>query len=680
MLVNTVDELLFTKYEDQLLDILEQSKVKISSLKPSEWAEQNIIMPKPFPGPLRYEKTPYTREIIDRFAPDDPARDIALMGSAQFGKTASIIIPVIGYIIANDPGNIIMTVGHEDLIAEAMDKIDAMLDSTGLRKLIKPSAQRVKAQKTGDTNTIKQFPNGYLKLSSASNPKIWRQTDYKFGLIDDYEAVKGLTKIAGNQRDLIEKRFTAYAKTSKRLYVSSPELKQNSNILEVYLMGDQRKFVVPCPCCSVYIELKWSVEGPSGIVGGITWKVNDKGELLPETVGYTCQECGGFFTDQNKSDFVNRGYWQPTAKPFRPDFFSYHMSSLYSPHGMSDWTYYVYKWLEAHPEGGSRNESKYQTFLNVNLGEPYEQQGASPAANELQKNIRNYEIGMVPEKLSQRDGNGRIVLLTCACDLNGVEDDARLDYEIVGWSENGASYSIMHGSIGTFVPRENSMKIKEDRERWTYLHGKPNSVWPKLRDILGAKIQTDTGRNMKIFVVGVDCGHYTNHAYHFIDKPNVPGMLVLGLKGDKEGKYTKFGVDMPPFRPARERTGLYLVEVNQVKDDMAACIKLSWDQHNDRSQPPGFMNYPTPTGGLYLFNNYFSHYEAEHRIIESKEGEGIAARWVKKTSAHQNHFFDVRVYNMAVRDILVSLVCKELKMKTYGWTDYVDIVLGKIKK
>jgi phage terminase large subunit GpA-like protein len=679
MSVNTVDELLFTKYEDQLLDILEQSKVKISSLKPSEWAEQNIIMPKPFPGPLRYEKTPYTREIIDRFAPDDPARDIALMGSAQFGKTASIIIPVIGYIIANDPGNIIMTVGHEDLIAEAMDKIDAMLDSTGLRKLIKPSAQRVKAQKTGDTNTIKQFPNGYLKLSSASNPKIWRQTDYKFGLIDDYEAVKGLTKIAGNQRDLIEKRFTAYAKTSKRLYVSSPELKQNSNILEVYNMGDQRKWLVPCPACSAFIELKWVAE-KDGKTAGMYWQVDKQNQLIPETVGYICQECRELFTDQNKSDFVNRGYWQPTAKPFRPDFFSYHMSSLYSPHGMSDWTYYVYKWLEAHPEGGSRNESKYQTFLNVNLGEPYEQQGASPAANELQKNIRNYEIGMVPEKLSQRDGNGRIVLLTCACDLNGVEDDARLDYEIVGWSENGASYSIMHGSIGTFVPRENSMKIKEDRERWTYLHGKPNSVWLKLRDILGAKIQTDTGRNMKIFVVGIDCGHYTNHAYHFIDKPNVPGMLVLGLKGDKEGKYTKFGVDMPHFRPARERTGLYLVEVNQVKDDMSACIKLSWDQHNDRSQPPGFMNYPTPTGGLYLFNNYFSHYEAEHRIIESKEGEGIAARWVKKTSAHQNHFFDVRVYNMAVRDILVSLVCKELKMKTYGWTDYVDIVLGKIKK
>lgn len=680
MLESMIDDQRLAQYEDQLNDILEGSRVKISSLRPSEWAEQNIIMPKPFPGPLRYEKTPYTREIIDRLAPDDPAREIAVMGAAQFGKTGSIILPAIGYIIANDPGNIIMTVGHEDLLSEAMDKIDAMLDSTGLRKLIKPTAQRLKNQKTGDTNTIKQFPNGYFKLSPASNYKIWQQADYKFGLIDDYERVKGSTKQAGNMRDLIEKRFTAYSKTRKIMYVSSPELEQASNILEVYKLGDQRKFKIPCPCCSVFIELKWTIEGKDGLIGGITWKVNDQNELITESVGYICQECGGFFTDQNKSDYVNRGHWEPTAKPSRPDFYSYHMSALYSPHGMFDWTHYVYKWLEIHPPGGVKNEEKYQTFLNLNLGEPYKQTGASPAANELQKNIRNYEIGTVPEKLSERDGNGKIVLLTCACDLNGVEDDARLDYEVVGWSESGANYSIVHGSIGTFVPRENTMKVKEDRERWTYHHNKPNSVWPKLRDILSSKITTDTGRNMKIFITGIDCGHYTNHAYAFLDKPNVAGGLIVGLKGDKDGKYRKYGSDTPATRPAKERPNLYMVEVNQVKDDMAALIKLQWDIHNDPHQPPGYMNYPTPGGGLYLFANYFAHYEAEHRVIETKEGEGIAAKWVKKTSAHQNHFFDVRVYNMAVRDILVTLVCKELKMKTYGWVDYVDIVLGKVKK
>jgi phage terminase large subunit GpA-like protein len=657
----------------QLLEILQSSKVKISSLKPSDWAEQRIIMPKPFPGPLRYEKTPYTREIIDFFAPDHPGLECAVMGAAQWGKTASIIIPAIGYIIENDPGNIIMTVGHEDLIGEAMDKIDAMLDTTGLRKLIRSSAQRAKAQKTGDTNTVKQFANGYLKLSAASNPKIWRQADYKFGLVDDYDAVKGKSKVAGSTRDLIQKRFTAYAKTKKILYVSSPELKQTSNILEVYNLGDQRKYLIPCPCCGDHIELRWSIEGKSGIVGGITWKLDETGSLIHESVGYICQSCGGFFTDQYKAEYVNKGYWQPTAKPFRPDFYSYHMSALYSPPGMDDWTHYVYKWLEIHPTNGRRDEKKYQTFLNLNLGEPYEEQGEAPEANQLQKNIRKYEPGIVPDKISQNDGNGRIVSITCACDLNGVEDDARLDYEVVGWSESGSSYSIKHGSIGTFVPREGEKKHKEDRERWTYEPHRPNSVWPELQKVIDTIYQTDTGRRMKSIITGIDTGHYTNHAYNFIDKANG---YVVGLKGKDIDKFIRFGFDAPTFRHAKERANLFLVEVNLVKDDLAERIRLKWDEGNDDRQPPGFMNFPIPNEGLYTFPGFFSHYEAEHRIIENKEGEGIAARWVKKSSNSQNHFFDVHVYNMVLKDILTAQVCKELKLKEYGWQDYVNAVLG----
>lgn len=664
-------------YEQQAADIIDASTVRISDMRPSEWAEQNIVMPKPFPGPLRYDKTPYTREIIDCLAPDHPAREIAVMGAAQFGKTATIITPAVGYIMANDPGNIIMTVGHDDLLTEAMDKIDEMLDGTGLRSLIRPTAQRAKNQKTGDTNTVKQFPNGYLKLSSASNPKIWRQASYKFGLVDDFDAVKGASKAAGNIRDLILKRFTAYATTKKILYVSSPELKQTSNILQVYKLGDQRKFMVPCPCCGEFIELLWTVEGKKGQMAGITWKDSDAGLLIEDSVGYICQVCGGFFTDQNKFDFVNRGYWRPTATPSRPDFFSYHMSALYSPHGMTSWADYVYKWKEIHPPGEQRKEEEYQTFVNLNLGDPYEQTGEAPKANELQKNIRPYDVGVIPEHLSEQDGNGKIVLLTCAADLNGVEDDARLDYEIMGWSESGSSYSVTHGSIGTFIPRENTLRNKKDRERWSYFHSKPNSVWPAFREVLNKKYQTDTGRNMAVFITGVDCGHYTNHAYDFLDKPNVSQGLVVGLKGIKDQDFRKFGIDTATFRPAKERASLYLLEVNQIKDYVSRLIKLKWDYGQDQFQPAGFMNYPTPEHGLYLFNNFFEHYEAEHRIIESKEGESVAARWVKKTSVAQNHFWDVRVYGHAVRDILVSIICKELKMKTYGWADYVDVVLGR---
>lgn len=657
-------------YEIALNDILDAAEYQLSNLKPSEWAEKNIIMPKPFPGPLSYAKTPYTKEIIDCFAADHPAREISVMGAAQFGKTASIIVPVIGWIIANDPGNIIMTVGHEDLIEEAMNKIDAMLDGTGLRKLIKPSAQRARLQKTGDTNTRKEFPLGYLKLATANNPKIWRQADYKYGLLDDYEAVKGSTKIAGSTKSLIQKRFTSYVTSRKILYCSSPERELDSNILEVYKLGDQRKYKIPCPCCGVFIELKWACESKDKEPAGMIWQVDDENRLIPDSVAYRCQECLNTFTDQNKPDWVGLGHWEPTAKPFRPEYVSFYMPSWYSPHGMSDWQHYVYEWLEAHPVGQKRDEKKFQSFLNLNAGEPYQESGVDISATTLQKNIRNYEVATIPEKLSLKDGNGKIVLLTCACDLNGKLDDARLDYEVVAHTESGSTYSITHGSIGTFIPNESGKKNKEVREVWSYENHKQNSVWREFNKLLGTIWETDTGRRMKIFITGVDTGYCELQAFTYIDGSNY---YIVGLKGDKEDKYVKIGVEVPNFKVGQSRSKLYMLRVGQIKDKLQALINLKWDSGNDDVQPSGFMNFPTPTDGKYLLTNYFSHYEAEQRILD-KDNNYI---WQKKSAVAQNHLFDCRVYNIAIRDIFLFEYAKEYKLKSFDWAEFCKMATGK---
>lgn len=275
-------------------------------------------------------------------------------------------------------------------------------------------------------------------------------------------------------------------------------------------------------------------------------------------------------------------------------------------------------------------------------------------------------------------------MLTCAVDMNGTVydagkgtiDDARLDFEVVGWAESGSSYSILHGSIGTFIPRENTIKNKVDRLRWTYEHNKPNSVWPALNEVLKREFVTDTGRKMKIVHTGLDTGHFTtSYAYPYIDNTNYP---VVGLKGKDEDKYIKFGVDRPNFKPAIERSKLYLVEVNQVKDSLAELIRLKYDERYDASQPVGFMNFPIPSGGLYLLNTYFEHYEAEQRVTEeSKDGSGIASMWKKKNTVVQNHFFDCRIYNMVMRDIVVSLFLKEMKIPKGTWADFVEIIMGR---
>ena len=672
-------------YSDQINEILDAGLFQFSTIKPSSWAEQNRVMDSsvsPFPGQFSFDVNPYTREIVDCLSPDHPARIIAIMKGAQIGFSTSVIENGIGYIISQNPGNILFLTGHSDLSQEAMDKIDQMIDSCGIRHMIRPNVQRAKAMKTGDTNMKKEFPGGSLVAGSATNHKLLRQRSVRFGFIDDFEAAKVASKESGATTKMIEQRFAAYYDKMKLMYISTPELKDLSNIEPVFKLGDQRYYFIPCPCCGEAISLHWSIEvdGTDGKeIAGITWKVDSGGRLIKDSVGYICQKCAGFFTDARKFEMNRAGEWRPTAEPSEEGYYSYHLSSLYAPPGMYDWKHYVNDYIKACPPGQKRDENLYKAFVNLCLGVTYEQQGDEIEANELQRNIRNYDIGILPDRLSENDGNGKIVLLTCGADLNGKEDDARLDYEVLAWSESGSNYSVLHGSIGTFIPRENTKKIKVDREKWTYHHNKPNSVWPAFREILNKKFITDTGRAMRVFITGLDCGHYTNHAYAFLDKPNITAGLVVGLKGEPDGKYRRFDRDTPIFRPGKERSGLYLVEVNQIKDMLEKLIKLQWDPAMDEFQPAGFMNYPTPSGGLYLFDNYFSHYESEHRVVESKDGQGVASLWKKKTSAHQNHFWDVRVYGHAVRDILVAMVCKELKIKVYGWSDYVDVVLSKSK-
>jgi len=662
-------------YSQQLADIINSGVAQLSTQKPSDWTEENVIMGKPFPGPYSYSRTPYCREIIDCYAEDHPARWIAVMKGLQIGISAGVIIPVLLWIIKCSPANTYFTVGAPDLIDKSVEKLDLGIDNAKLRQYIKPQVKRAKLQKSGDTNTKKDFAGGFINITTPNNHKEWRDVSLKYGLIDDFESAKNRSKESGSTRKLIEGRFAAYADSHKIGYISTPELKETSNIEPAYLLGDQRKYLTPCPCCGEFIEWRWTVtEGE--ITGGITWKLDEQNEIIDNSVGYICQKCGGFFNDKNKHELLNAGHWQPTARPKREGFYSYHISSLYAPLGMYDWKHYVQDYLEAHP-GGVRDENLWKTFVNTCLGETYEASTESPKATSIMRNTRDYEIGTIPEKLSIKDGNGHIVLVTLGSDMNGTVEDARLDYEIVAWSESGASYSIKHGSIGTFIPRENTRKNKEDRERWTYEHGKANSVWPEYNRIIREMYKGDMGGNFFINMPAIDCGAYSDYAHDFLDwsigkNPENP---CVGVRGNKEEKYVQQGGNLSLFNVGKYRNDVYFLQVGVMKDMLATMMQLRWET-GEGEQPPNFMNYPQPKDGLYGLVNFFEHYESEHRTrIENKDG-GIEFRWVKKTSASQNHMFDCRIYNMAMREIIVYKLGKELGEKEFRWVDYVNYVLS----
>ena len=97
----------------------------------------------------------------------------------------------------------------------------------------------------------------------------------------------------------------------------------------------------------------------------------------------------------------------------------------------------------------------------------------------------------------------------------------------------------------------------------------------------------------------------------------------------------------------------------------------------DGSQPEGFMNFPQPTNGKYPMKNYFIHYEGERRTEVVKNDEVVGFNWEKKNSQSLNHFWDVRIYNIAAREIYLDVIkLTDPKIKSLTWADFAELMLG----
>ena len=670
---------------------------KISDIKPSEWAEKNVILPGN-KGRVNYDFNPYCRKIIDCFDPNHPARKIAVMKGSQITFSSGVLIPLLGYIIAEDPHNTYMMVGTSDLIKPAMEKVDFMIGGAKLQKYIGYQSIRKKNNKSGDTDEIKNFANGYLKLGAATNPKSIAQVDLERILLDDFEAIKGNSKAAGNFKNLIEMRAAASMNTYKLGMISTPLSYDTSNIEPAYNAGNRERYFVECQCCHEPIVFEWDI--PEGHVvdpltgikanntGGIIYEPNHHGQIIEKSVGFVCYLCGGFFRDNNKQQMIREAYWKATAVPTSEDYYSFHISSLYAPTGMFNWFIYAGKHFEAGMlTGHSRDEYKVQVFMNTCEGKTYRPQNQVLDAKGIMRNSQPYEIGTVPNELSISQGNGRIVLLTFESDCNGTVkgvnkaevDDARLDWEILAHSESGTTYSVAHGSVGTFIPRENQLKEKVDRLKWTYELNKPNSVWPEVNRIARARYNDEKGYGYICNMPGVDVGAYSDLVCKFIDwtigqNPENP---FVGMRGNKEEAYLRDKANTALFQVSKARNDVYYLQVGLFKDRLANFMRKKYDPETDEKQPPDFMNYPQPANGLYSYAGYFEHYETEQRKLITNPDGSESFRWVKIGSGVQNHFFDVRVYGLAGREIIVAKVARDLKEKEFTWTDYCNYVLGK---
>lgn len=655
-------------------------KMNMEKPLPSKWIEENIYLPEGvsrYKGRFSYDLSPYAREIVDRLYTGDPSRAVAVMKGAQTGITQGVIVPGMVYIISEDPAPQLFMAADKELAKKSIEeRFDPIMSSSNLQYLIRPSVIRAKNQRTGDTSLSKEYAGGRLTIEGTINVNKLRQISVRNIWADDWDAAPKANKKEGSTRKLAEGRQTSYGNLAKTFYISTPTTKGDSNIEEVYELGDQRKWNWECPHCSGWFPMEWRVKLNENDYAGIVYQLNEKKQLINESVKYKCPHCSELINESQKYELNLKGKWVPTAEPVIENYYSYHLSSLVAPAGFITWVDLVKEWLEACPPDLPVDQSKLKTFLNIRLGQTWEEKGEIPEVMLLMNNIRNYPPGEVPDVLVDEDQNGHICMLSFACDLNGIMErdlkDVRLDWEILAHSTGGQTYSVDHGSIGTFKKLRDmkAQERKEDasRDRWTAEHGQMNSIWDEVEELLNKEWVCSSGRTRTIDIAVFDTGFASKYVNQFVTDYDGDA-LCYGVKGSSEGEYRNIHKDTKPVVRSRESKNLYIVQGNQLKDELSHYMKLRIGDND--LQPDGFMNYPLQIEGKYTLPGYFRHYEGEHRKEVIKNGEVVGYAWGKKSSNAPNHFWDVRVYGLAARDIFIDALRQaNSKNKDLTWDIY----------
>ena len=653
---------------------------------PSDWIEENLVLPKEasrIPGKYSYDNSPYVREIIDLMHPSNPTRQIAIMKGTQCGITTGFIVPFMMWLIVNHPSNILFTSKDKDIAKRTIrTKFDLFMMKSGFSSLIRSNNTKTGQKRTGDTDYLKEYSGGQMAIESTQNIQNFREFAAKYCLIDEYDTAISADKKEGNLRSTIEGRQNSYGNLAKIAYVSTPTVMQTSNIYQVYLEGDERKWHWSCPKCKKYSPVEFQVKCEDGSYAGLVWKLDDKSKLITNSIRYRFPCCGKKIKFKQKHKINTAGKFIATSEPMEPGMVSYNLNSIILGPGFITWEKIIRDFLKACPPGKSVNIDKLKAFNFTHLGIPFEEKGEVPKVLKLMENARDYRIGVIPDETSVNDGNGDIVLITLAADLGGVMndevEDVRIDWAIVAHSAMGATYSINHGSCGTFkrirTKSKEDLENEDTRVKWTYMHEMKNSVWPLLDKIIKSDLQSESGQVYNIKISLIDTGHFTKQAYGFVTKHHTPNNWIFGIKGVPEINFRRNSKDVAVVKKSPNVANLYLLDVEQLKDKLAQNMKLRASE--DGTQESGFMNFPESQSGKYQLKGFFKHYESEARKEIREGGDVVGFKWEKKNSSVENHFWDVEVYNLAAVFVFLDLIKRSdpSKLKDLSWSTFVELI------
>lgn len=576
----------------------------------SEWAIRNRVLPKgttPRPGPFRPEK--FQIGMMDAVL-DPNVHEIAVIKCTQVGFSDAVLNNVIGYFIDVDPKPIMCV---QPTIDNAKDygkkRITPMIQAcAALRDKIKDPTSR----RAGNTLALKEFPGGFLKLTGANSGAGLRSDPVPIVVLDEVDGYPLDVEGEGDPQSIATRRTDAFT-DFKIIRGSTPaKPKGISPIEREFERSDKRRFHVPCPSCGHMQPLWWRDPATkqyrlyyeSEVVAGQV-------RVKPESVAYVCAKCGEKITERFKQQMLNAGEW--VAEFPDRNVVGFHLNALYSP-WRENWAALAQEWAEANHE---KNPEKLKAFVNLRLGETWEEQGDAVEAVALKARLEKYDAE-VPTGVG---------LLTAGVDVQGD----RLECVVKGWGANEESWLIASQQ----------------------LYGVPGQerVWNELDEFLASTWETANGHKLGIACAMIDSGGQdTDSVYKFVAAHQA--RRIFALKGSSEtGKEIvgKFSTNN------RFRVKLFTIGTDTAKDRIFARMKIP-------APGPGFMHLPD-----FIEDEYIAQLTAERAVRRYKKGRGTVREYIKTRA--RNEALDLEVYALAALCVLGPATIRKLgemaeKLKT----------------
>ena len=571
-------------------------------LRIDEWSEKHMVLPKsaPHPGPFRYERTPYARRIAQVLSPGHPCKRVVAKVASQMFKTQSAI-NAIGAWIHQAPANILALQPTDGLAKRFSARVSQAIR---LVPVLRACVSEQKSRDKRNTTQAKDFKgDATLYINTAGSASNLAEITARYLFIDEVDRLPPLDE--GDSVEIAEARATQHERDCKFYEVSSPTIEGFSKIDDLFKMGTQEVYRVPCPHCGHHHEL---------LLENFHFR-RDEDSGFMDRAWFTCPECGSDIEEHHKAtifldeDEGGTAHWHATSKG-DGETISVTMSAFYMPIGAIGWLSLARQYDRARQALQRGDHTLMQAFYNTRLGLSYRNSETTTTAKQLRDRAEDYAPRVLPDA-------ALVATMTVDTQPN------RLEVQIEGWGP-GLEHWVLD-----YITLIGSPSEPPDH---------PGSVWERLDEIKRTPLLHASGRAIYISAYGIDAGGAnTQDVYnygsarrrqnctvlHGANRPNRPimGSAPSRVDIDWGGTKTPGGVE------------LWAVGTDVAKDYLSTRMHLD--------EGPGTMHFHNQ-----LPPEWFDQMVVEQPRVRWAKGRPIR-EWIKPNGA-RNEAWDVSVYNLAI--------------------------------